>query len=85
MLDTSQMGAQGTGGLTMMDAPLLAIPDPPSCQQPSKATGGRGVELQSLDALQCGGSWTGAVLLVLDSHGWLGKLNRNKGGGGGGG
>ena len=68
----------------MMDAPLLAPPDSPSCQQLSKARAQRGVGLHSLDIPQCGGSWTGAVLLVLDSQGWLGKerrkLNRNKGG-----
>lgn len=71
----------------MMDAPLLALPDSPSCQQLSKARVERGFGLHMLDIPQCGGSLSGAVLLVLDSQGWLGegwgkgrgKLNRNKG------
>ena len=87
MLDVPQMGAQGSGGLTMIDASLLVLPDSPSCQQLSKATARRGVGLHSMDILLCGGSWTGAVLLVLDSQGWLGKgsgkLNKIKGGGSG--
>lgn len=78
-------GSFGRWGLTMMDAPLLALPDSPSCQQVSKAGAARGVGLHSLDIQPCGGSWTGAVLLALDSQGWLGKgsgrLNRIKGGG----
>lgn len=78
------VGNSGCWGLTMMDAPLLALPDCPSCQQLCKARAGRGVGLQSQDILPYGGSWTGAVLLVLDSQGWLGKgsgkLNRIKGG-----
>lgn len=82
-------GSSGRWGLTMMDAPLLALPDSPSCQQLSKAGAQRGVGLHGLDIPPCGGSWTGAVLLELDSQGWLGKgsgkLNRNKGGGEGGG
>lgn len=69
----------------MMDVSLLALSDSPSCQQLYTALAGRGVGLHSLYILLCGGSWTGAVLLVLDSQGWMGtgsrKLNRIKSGG----
>lgn len=57
--------------LPMMDAPLLDLADSPSCQQLCKARAERGVGLPSLDIPLCGGS-SGAVLLVLDSQGWLG-------------
>lgn len=78
-------GCLGLCGPTVMNAPLLALQDSLSCQQLSKARAARGVGLQRLDISPCGGSWTGAVLLVLDSQGWQakgsGKLNRNKAGG----
>lgn len=42
-------GSPGHWGLTVMDAPLLALPDSQSCQQLSKARARRGVGLHSLD------------------------------------
>ena len=77
-------GLVGGGGAWQWWTLPCWLPDSPSCQQRSKARAERGVGLHSLDIPSCGGSWTGAVLLVLDSQGWLGKgrwkLNRNKGG-----
>lgn len=59
-------GGQGSGA----NAPALRLPDPPSCQQLSKAGAKKGAGLHSLDILPCGGSWTGPVLLVAPRGGW---------------
>lgn len=70
VLDMPQMGSWALGP-DMMDAPLLALPHYPSCQQLSKALALTGIRLRCQGVPPCGGSWTGAVLLVLDSQGWL--------------